>query len=145
MSERSIIDQLDDAVAALNEGRQPDLRDLGSELSALAAVAQDLIGLPREAFRSELQQQLIRRDSMSSPAPQPETTPVRSMSLYICVANASAAIDFYKEAFGAKEMWRLTEPGGKIGHAEIQIGNTSLMLSDEYPDYNTLSPETIGG
>ncbi len=145
MSERSIIDQLDDAVAALNEGRQPDLRNLGSELSALAAVAQDLIGLPREAFRSELQQQLIRRDSMSSPAPQPETTPVRSMSLYICVANASAAIDFYKEAFGAKEMWRLTEPGGKIGHAEIQIGNTSLMLSDEYPDYNTLSPETIGG
>jgi PhnB protein len=145
MSERSIIDQLDDAVAALNEGRQPDLGNLGSEVSALAAVAQDLIGLPREAFRSELQQQLIRRDSMSSPAPQPETSPVRSMSLYICVANASAAIDFYKEAFGAKELWRLTEPGGKIGHAEIQIGNTSLMLSDEYPDYNTLSPETIGG
>lgn len=82
---------------------------------------------------------------MSSPAPQPETNPVRSMSLYICVANANAAIDFYREAFGAKEMWRLTEPGGKIGHAEIQIGNTSLMLSDEYPDYNTLSPETIGG
>lgn len=145
MSERSIIDQLDDAVAALTEGRRSDLGNLGSELSALAGVAQDLIGLPRETFRAELQQQLIRRDSMSSPAPQPETNPVRSMSLYICVANASAAIDFYREAFGAKEMWRLVEPGGKIGHAEIQIGNTSLMLSDEYPDYNTLSPETIGG
>ena len=145
MAERSIIDQLDDAVAALTEGRQSDLGNLGSELSALAEVARDLIGLPRETFKAELQQQLIRRDSMSSPAPQPETNPVRSMSLYICVANANAAIDFYREAFGAKEMWRLTEPGGKIGHAEIQIGNTSLMLSDEYPDYNTLSPETIGG
>ena len=145
MAERSIIDQLDDAVAALSEGRQSDLGNLRSELSALAEVAQDLIGLPRETFKAELQQQLIRRDSMSSPAPQPETNPVRSMSLYICVANANAAIDFYREAFGAKEMWRLTEPGGKIGHAEIQIGNTSLMLSDEYPDYNTLSPETIGG
>jgi PhnB protein len=145
MSERSIIDQLDDAVAALAEGRQSDLRNLGSEMSALVGVAQDLIGLPREAFKTELKQQLIRRDSMSSPAPQPETNPVRSMSLYICVANASAAIDFYREAFGAKELWRLNEPGGKIGHAEIQIGNTSLMLSDEYPDYNTLSPETIGG
>ena len=145
MAERSIIDQLDDAVAALTEGRQSDLGNLRSELSALAEVAQDLIGLPRETFKAELQQQLIRRDSMSSPAPQPETNPVRSMSLYICVANANAAIDFYREAFGAKEMWRLTEPGGKIGHAEIQIGNTSLMLSDEYPDYNTLSPETIGG
>src|ERR1044071_1445737 len=145
MSERSIIDQLDDAVAALNEGRQSDLRNVGSELSALVGVAQDLIGLPRESFKTELQQQLTRRDSMSSPAPQAETNPVRSMSLYICVANASAAIDFYREAFGAKELWRLVEPNGKIGHAEIQIGNTSLMLSDEYPDYGTLSPETIGG
>jgi PhnB protein len=145
MSEHSIIDQLDDAVAALAEARQPDLKDLGSELSALVEVAQDLIGLPRETFKAELQQQLIRSDSMSSSAPQQETNPVRSMSLYICVANASAAIDFYRAAFGAKEMWRLVEPGGKIGHAEIQIGNTSLMLSDEYPDYNTLSPETIGG
>ena len=145
MSERSIIDQLDEAVAALAEGRQSDLSNLGSELSALVGVAQDLIGLPRETFKTELQQQLIRRDSMSSPAPQTETNPVRSMSLYICVANANAAINFYQEAFGAKELWRLVEPGGKIGHAEIQIGNTTLMISDEYPDYNTLSPETIGG
>ena len=145
MPERSIIDQLDDAVAALTEGRQTDLGNLGSDLSALAGVAQDLIGLPRATFKAELQQQLIRRDSMSSPVSQPEITPVRSMSLYICVANASAAIDFYREAFGAKEMWRLVEPGGKIGHAEIQIGNTTLMISDEYPDYSTLSPETIGG
>ena len=145
MSERSIIDQLDDAVAALTEGRKPDLTNVGSELSALVEVAHDLVGLPRAAFRTELQQQLTRRDSMSSAAPQPETNPVRSMSIYICVANASAAIDFYREAFGAKELWRLVEPGGKIGHAEVQIGNTSFMLSDEYPDYNTLSPETIGG
>jgi len=145
MAERSIIDQLDDAVAALAEGRQLDLANLEPELSALAGVAQDLIGLPRETFKAELQQQLIRRDSMSSPAPQPETTPARSVSLYMCVANASAAIDFYREAFGAKELMRLTEPDGKIGHAEIQIGNTVLMISDEYPDYGTLSPQTIGG
>ena len=145
MSERSIIDQLDDAVAALAEGRQSDLKDLGSELSALVDVAQDLIGLPREAFKTELQQQLLRSNSMSSPALQTETSPVNSMSLYICVANANAAIDFYREAFGAKELWRLTEPGGKIGHAEIQIGNTTFMLSDEYPDYGSVSPQTIGG
>ena len=141
MSERSIIDQLDDAIAALAEGRQPDL---GSELSALAGVAQELIGLPREAFKAELQGQLTRRDAMSSAAPQAETNAVRSMSLYICVANADAAIDFYREAFGAKELWRIVE-GEKIGHAEIQIGDTSLMLSDEYPDYGTVSPRTIGG
>jgi len=60
MSERSIIDQLDDAVAAFTEGRQADLRNVGSELSALVGVAQDLIGLPRESFKTELQQQLTR-------------------------------------------------------------------------------------
>jgi PhnB protein len=145
MAERSIIDQLDDAVAAMAEGRQLDLTNFGTELSALVSVAQSLIGLPRETFKAELQQQLIRRDSMSSPAQQPQTNPVRSLSLYICVAGASDAIDFYRAAFGAKELSRLAEPDGKIGHAELQIGNTVLKISDEYPDYGALSPQTIGG
>jgi PhnB protein len=145
MAERSIIDQLNDAVTALAEGRRADLTNLAPELSALAGVAQDLVGLPSETFKAELQQQLIRRDVMSSPAPQPESNSVRSLSLYICVAGASAAIDFYQAAFGAKELSRLSEPDGKIGHAEIQIGNTVIMLSDEYPDYGALSPQTIGG
>ena len=145
MAERSSIDQLDDAVAAMAEGRQPDLTNFEPDLSALVSVAQDLIGLPRETFKAELQQQLIRRDSMSSPAPQRKENPVRSMSLYICVANASAAIDFYREAFGAEELSRLAEPDGKVGHAELQIGQTVLMISDEYPEYGALSPKTIGG
>jgi PhnB protein len=145
MAERSIIDQLDNAIAALAEGRRIDLTNLAPELSALVEVAQGLVGLPRETFKAELQQQLIRRDVMSSPAPEPEKTPVRSLSLYICIAGASAAIDFYREAFGARELSRLAEPDGKIGHAEIQIGNTVIMLSDEYPDYGALSPKTIGG
>ncbi len=142
MAERSIIDQLDDAVSALVEGRQIDL---GPELSALAGVAQDLVGLPRDTFKAELQQQLIRRDSMSSPAEQMETNAVRSVSLYMCIAGASAALDFYRDAFGAKELSRLVEPDGKIGHAEIEIGNIVLMIADEYPDYGVLSPKTIGG
>ncbi|HET9712749.1 MAG TPA: VOC family protein [Pyrinomonadaceae bacterium] len=145
MAERSIIDQLDDAVAALAEGRQIDLTNLEPELSALAGVAQDLVGLPRDTFKAELQQQLIRRDSMSSPAEQLETNLVSSVSLYMCIAGASAALDFYREAFGARELSRLVEPGGKIGHAEIQIGNMVLSIADEYPDYGVLSPKTIGG
>jgi PhnB protein len=143
MAERSIIDQLDDAVAALTEGRQLDLTNPGPELSALVGIAHGLVGLPRAAFKATLQQQLIRRDSMSSPAPQQEL--VRSVSLYMCVADASAAIEFYREAFGAKELMRLTEPDGRVGHAEIQIGNAVVMISDEYPDYGTVSPQTIGG
>src|SRR4051794_2697423 len=74
MPERSIIDQLDDAVATLADGRQPDLGNLGSELSALAGVAQELIGLPRETFKTDLKQKLKRSDSMSTqegPAKKP--------------------------------------------------------------------------
>src|SRR5918998_445926 len=70
MAERSIIDQLDDAVTAMAEGRQVDLTNFGPELSALVVVAQDLIGLPRETFKAELQQQLIRRDFRSAPQKQ---------------------------------------------------------------------------
>ena len=145
MAERSIIDQLDDAVAAMAEGRQFDPTNVGPELAALVAVAQDMIGLPREAFKSELKQQLIRSDEMSSPKQQVETNAVRSLSIYICIAGASAAIDFYREAFGATELMRLSEPDGRIGHAELQIGNAVIMISDEYPDYDTVSPTTIGG
>ena len=64
---------------------------------------------------------------------------------YLRVRDANAAIDFYRRAFGATEEFRLTEPSGRIGHAEIKIGNTVLMLSDEYPELGVLAPKTIGG
>jgi len=144
MAERPIIDQLDDAVSSIVEQRH-DLTALDAQVSALAEVARDLVGLPREAFKAELKAKLSRSDSMSSPAKQTESASVRKASLYLCVSDANAAIDFYKAAFGAKEMFRLAEPSGKIGHAELQIANTDIMLSDEYPEYGSLSPESIGG
>lgn len=65
---------------------------------------------------------------------------------YIAVRDASAAIAFYKTAFGAKELFRLVDPAsGKIGHAELQIGNGLLMLSDEYPDFGAVAPDAVGG
>lgn len=64
---------------------------------------------------------------------------------YLCCKGAAEAIDFYKQAFGAKEKTRLNEPGGKVAHAEIVIGGAVVMLADEYPDYGVLSPKTIGG
>ncbi len=145
MAERSINDQLDDAVAALTERRVVDLTVVDSELATLAEVARELVGLPTEKFKAKLQEQLIRRDSMSSPVQKIEAPSVRTVSMYMCVANATAAIDFYRAAFGAEELSRLTEPSGKVGHAELQLGNMVVMLSDEYPDYGALSPQTIGG
>jgi PhnB protein len=64
---------------------------------------------------------------------------------YICCKDAAKAIEFYKTVFGAKETMRLAEPSGKIGHAEVVIGGSTLMLADEYPDFDALSPTTIGG
>lgn len=69
----------------------------------------------------------------------------QTISVYITCKDAGSAIDFYKKAFGAVEELRLAEPGGKIGHAELRIGNSLLMLSDEYPEMNIKSPQTIGG
>lgn len=67
------------------------------------------------------------------------------LSLYIVVKDGAAAIEFYKDAFGAKELFRLTEPSGKIGHAELDFNGGLLMLAEEYPDFGALSPATIGG
>lgn len=64
---------------------------------------------------------------------------------HMTVHDAKAAIDFYAKAFGATELFRLTEPSGKVGHAEIQIGDSVLMLNDEYPDFGARSPAATGG
>lgn len=63
---------------------------------------------------------------------------------YLRVSNAVTAIDFYQQAFGATERFRLTEPSGRIGHVELNLGNGVLMLSDEYPEYGMLGPQTPG-
>ena len=76
--------------------------------------------------------------SPSSAAPQ-------SVIAHLVVRDAAAAIDFYRRAFGARELYRLTEPGGKVGHAELAIGVSRFMLADEYPDFGALSAGTIGG
>ena len=70
---------------------------------------------------------------------------MKSLTPYICCQDAPRAIEFYKAAFGARETMRLAEPSGKIGHAELDIGGSTLMISDEYPDYGALSPTSIGG
>ena len=64
---------------------------------------------------------------------------------YLCVKGAAGAIAFYKKAFGAKEVMRMPGPGGTIGHAEIQIGDSRIMLADEFPEMNFRSPRTGGG
>ena len=64
---------------------------------------------------------------------------------YLIVNAAADAIEFYKKAFGAKEIMRMTQPDGKIGHAEIKIGDSRVMLADEFPQMGARSPQSLGG
>jgi PhnB protein len=63
---------------------------------------------------------------------------------YLCVRDTAAAIRFYEQAFGATERFRLTEPSGRIGHAELQLGPAVLMLCDEFPEYGIRAPAEGG-
>lgn len=66
---------------------------------------------------------------------------IHELFAYLCVNDASAAIDFYGKAFGATETFRLTEPNGRVGHAELDFGGVTVMLSDEYPEYGIRGPQ----
>lgn len=64
---------------------------------------------------------------------------------YLIIKGAAKALDFYRKAFGATELMRMQGPDGKVGHAEIKIGNSPIMLADEFPDMGYKSPQSLGG
>ena len=68
-----------------------------------------------------------------------------SVTPYLCIHGAAAAIDFYKRAFGAKEIMRMPQPDGRVGHAEIQIGDSRVMMADEFPEMDFRAPQSYGG
>lgn len=160
MAKRSLSQQLDEWVEAIlirgartDSTAEPTPPAADSRLAPLARIAMDLRGLPRPEFKARLKSDLERRALMATSAnavptiskvkPIPEG--YHSVAPYLAVRGAAAAIEFYKQAFGAKEVMRLRMPDGKIGHAEIQIGDSRIMLSDEFPEYGNRSPEAFGG
>ena len=70
---------------------------------------------------------------------------IQEMFPYLHVRDAAQAIDFYTRAFGAQEKFRLTEPSGRIGHAELDFGGMTLLLADEFPEYGIRGPQPGGG
>ena len=64
---------------------------------------------------------------------------------YLCCKNAAAAMEFYKSVFDAIELMRIAQPDGTIGHAELKIGESVIMLADEFPDLDVRSPQSLGG
>lgn len=76
---------------------------------------------------------------------QPIPAGYHSITPYLIVHDAAAAIDFYTRAFGAEEVLRMNTPQGKVSHAEVRIGDSHVMLADEHPEMGARSPKTIGG
>ena len=68
-----------------------------------------------------------------------------SVTPYLIIKGAAEAIEYYKKSFGATELFRMPTPDGKIGHAELKIGDSPIMLSDEHPDLGHVGPQTLGG
>jgi PhnB protein len=78
-------------------------------------------------------------------ATQPIPEGYSTISPYLAVDDAAEAIEYYKKAFGAEETERMEAPGGKIGHAELKIGDSHVMLSDPFPQGSTTPPKELGG
>jgi uncharacterized glyoxalase superfamily protein PhnB len=70
---------------------------------------------------------------------------IHEVFAYLTVDDAEKAIDFYARAFGAREKFRLSEPNGRIGHAELDFGGTTIMLADAFPEYGLRDPKALGG
>jgi PhnB protein len=148
MPKPNLSEQLDRAIQALltpvPAPRRRDDAAPKAPSAALVRVAEQLRGLPRENFRTMLRAKLQGRTPMASkPAAAPE--PQQTATAYLIVNGAARALEFYKQAFGAVETMRLTGPGERIGHAEIRIGNSTIMLADEFPDFGAISAQTLGG
>ena len=104
---------------------------------------------PRPEFADELRRTItanLETDMTQTDTPvTTQTSNTQTITAYISVRNAAAAIAFYVEAFEAVEVSRLVGDDGRIGHAEITIGSSKLMLADEYPEIDVVGPQTRGG
>jgi PhnB protein len=92
--------------------------------------------MARASFPTELEARMATK-------PIPEG--YQSVTPYLSVDDAAGAIDYYKRAFGAEERVRMSAPGDKIGHAELQIGDSMVMLADAFPQFTARPPKELGG
>jgi PhnB protein len=110
---------------------------------------------PRPEFAARLRQQIEVALDLADPQPRRTTMPTAStpatttvtteLKPYLIVDGAAAAIDFYATAFGAVETYRIVQTDGRVGHAELDIGSSGIMLADEFPEMGFLGPAARGG
>jgi PhnB protein len=142
LPQRSKVEQLDHAVTQLLAGPVVTVQSVAPELLPLLHIAAELRRLPREDFKARLKADLERKSSMATMT-QPPAIVRSAASPRLTFKDATKAIDFYKNAFGAKETFRFETESG-IGHAEMMIGDSVIMLSEEWPEGGRYSAETLG-
>jgi PhnB protein len=137
------VEQLNRAIDAMyaRADRPPKL-DAGVE--PLVQVAAELRNLPREEFKARLKSELLEGRKIMSSVAEPITAVHTTTTPRLTFKDAAKAIEFYKQAFGAEETQRF-EVGGSIPHAEIRIGDSTILLTEEWPEGGRFSAETLGG
>lgn len=142
MPKRSLFDQLDLAITQLLTQPEARVAQIDPEIAPLVRIASQLRDLPRAEFMERLKSDLERSTAMSTPA-EPVAATRTSAAPRIAFKSAAKAIDFYKAAFGAKETMRF-ELEGQIPHAELMIGDSVILVTDEWPEGGRFSAETLG-
>ncbi|MGB9232776.1 MAG: VOC family protein [Terriglobales bacterium] len=141
MAKRSLVEQLDAVVQGMLENPRAQLPQGDAEVTALARIAAELRNLPRPNFKARLKAELGRSKSMTTIA---EPVAIHTVAAPILVfKDAAKAIEFYTKALAARETMRFQLPDG-IPHAEIVIGTSTIVLSDEWPEGGRFSAETLG-
>src|SRR5262245_33531308 len=97
-----------------------------------------------QSQRTKTKRLSIRRRTMAKKA-KAVPRDYRTVTPYLIIKDAASAIDYYKQTFKAKVLMCLSEPNGKVGHAEIKIGDSRIMLADEYPETDSRGPQSFGG
>jgi PhnB protein len=143
MPKRSLIDQLDEALQGMfdNPGLALTLGEAG--VSSLLPIAAMLRDLPRADFKNRLKNDLERSTSMATTT-APVAATHTSAAPRLTYKSAAKAIEFYTQAFGAKETMRFEIEAG-IPHAELMIGDSTILVTDEWPEGGRYSAETTGG
>jgi PhnB protein len=126
------------ALSELDPRPEPDRRYVAGLRARIAAALAEPVGDVPVVDLPE------RRTTVSQTETTPETS-TATLTPYICVSPATEAITWYRDVFEAVETIRYTGDDGRIGHAEVQIGGTTLMLSDAYPEMDVVSPRELGG
>jgi PhnB protein len=138
------IEQLNRAIDVMLARTDGKPAKVEATVEPLVRVAADLRDLPREEFKARLKSELMEGRKTMSTVAEPVAAVHTMATPRLVFKDAAKAIEFYKQAFGAKEIMRF-EAGGGLPHAEIKIGDSSIMLSDEWPEGGRFSAETLGG